>query len=626
MERENIFKHILGCLLFFAGCVGAIPAFAATISGVVYGSDGTTPITAGYVDIYSASGGPCDPVTYTYVDSAVIASDGSYSSTIEPTPGGIIPVGHYYLKAVPYDNHVSEWWTSSNTSSPDCSNADFVDITDGAQTVTSKNFQLDPGATISGTVKDNLNVPVTVGGGVEVYSGNPCSGTGYVGLFFIDEVTGAYSVIGLPAGSYYLQAFSNGNHIPEWWVDTASSSVCSAAQAVIVVAAGAVTGIDFQLDIGATISGTVTDTAVTPAPITGGGFVEAYTGDPCGTYTLVGVASIDLGDATYSIGGLPVGTYYLKAYPTGNYTSEWWADPASTPICGSAGVVSVGTTGQTVSNVNFQLPAGATISGTVFDSSGTAPIAGRGSVIAYGASCGNSAVGFGAIGDNGVYTVSGLPAGTYYLKAVPIGSYLAEWWADPASVSLCGSAEAIPVGSLSVTTGKDFQLDTAFMVSTTVTPQIGGIITGGGTYLSGSTATLTAIAATGHTFANWSSTATAIADPAANPLGFTVSGDTTIVAHFDRIPYQVTTSVLPAGGGTVTGGNTTYLYGDTATLTAIPAHGYIFIGWSGDITATTNPLGFPVYTTKNIVANFEPKKHISFPVRAQNGKIVIIFM
>ncbi|MBU3982589.1 MAG: hypothetical protein KJ985_03735 [Proteobacteria bacterium] len=84
--------------------------------------------------------------------------------------------------------------------------------------------------------------------------------------------------------------------------------------------------------------------------------------------------------------------------------------------------------------------------------------------------------------------------------------------------------------------------------------------------------------------------------------------------------------MLPAAGGAVTGGNITYLYGDTATLTATPARGYVFTGWSGDVTATSNPLGFPVYSAKSITANFVLKKHLSFPVRAKDGTIVIIHL
>lgn len=133
--------------------------------------------------------------------------------------------------------------------------------------------------------------------------------------------------------------------------------------------------------------------------------------------------------------------------------------------------------------------------------------------------------------------------------------------------------------------------------------------------------TLTATAATGYDFTGWSGGFTAII----NPLNITVSSDMSIVANFTPKSYTVTTSVLPVTGGTVTGGGA-YFYGTTAILTAMPARGYVFTSWSGDVMATINPLGIPVYLNKNITANFALKKRIAFPVRATDGTTVIIFM
>jgi uncharacterized repeat protein (TIGR02543 family) len=64
---------------------------------------------------------------------------------------------------------------------------------------------------------------------------------------------------------------------------------------------------------------------------------------------------------------------------------------------------------------------------------------------------------------------------------------------------------------------------------------------------------------------------------------------------------------LVAGGihGTVTGGGS-YLLNTTATLTATPAPGYLFTGWTGDATGTANPLGVLMNADKTITANFTP--------------------
>lgn len=48
----------------------------------------------------------------------------------------------------------------------------------------------------------------------------------------------------------------------------------------------------------------------------------------------------------------------------------------------------------------------------------------------------------------------------------------------------------------------------------------------------------------------------------------------------------------------------TYVPGSPVTLTAIPANGYGFIGWSGDVSGSFNPLTLTVTSNKNVTANF----------------------
>ena len=56
----------------------------------------------------------------------------------------------------------------------ECGNAQAIAVTAG-DVVTDKNFQLDAGATISGTVYESDGTTPITGGWVYAYTGNPCS-------------------------------------------------------------------------------------------------------------------------------------------------------------------------------------------------------------------------------------------------------------------------------------------------------------------------------------------------------------------------------------------------------------------------------------------------------------------
>jgi len=70
--------------------------------------------------------------------------------------------------------------------------------------------------------------------------------------------------------------------------------------------------------------------------------------------------------------------------------------------------------------------------------------------------------------------------------------------------------------------------------------------------------------------------------------------------------YTLTTSTSPSGGGTISlspvGG--VYASGTQVTLTASPASGYVFSGWTGSVTTSTNPLTVTVNSNMTLTANF----------------------
>jgi hypothetical protein len=96
--------------------------------------------------------------------------------------------------------------------------------------------------------------------------------------------------------------------------------------------------------------------------------------------------------------------------------------------------------------------------------------------------------------------------------------------------------------------------------------------------------TLTAVPAARHRFGGWSGDLAG----ADNPAAVVVDADKNVAAAF--VP-EFTVTVAPAAGGDVTlhppGG--IYDLGTVVTLTAVPAAGHAFAGWSGDLAGMVNP-------------------------------------
>lgn len=142
-----------------------------------------------------------------------------------------------------------------------------------------------------------------------------------------------------------------------------------------------------------------------------------------------------------------------------------------------------------------------------------------------------------------------------------------------------------------------------YNVTVTINPVNGGSVTGAGSYVQGSYATLTASAASGYTFTGWSD------GSVANPYTFLVNQSVNITANFSpsvQTTYTVSTSVDPAGSGIVTGAGT-YTDGDTVELIATPNEGYIFKNWSdGGMYATRY---FIIHNNVNLTAFFEEEEN-----------------
>ena len=147
-----------------------------------------------------------------------------------------------------------------------------------------------------------------------------------------------------------------------------------------------------------------------------------------------------------------------------------------------------------------------------------------------------------------------------------------------------------------------------YVTTVTVTIQAeNGTVTGlatGGTYDSGSTATLTAVPNDGYEFVNWTVGGKEVST--ANPYTFTVNDNITLVANFKEAAAKAYTITTSATNGTVEGA-ATVVEGESVTLTATANPGYKFVNWTigGVEVSTDNPYTFVPTEDATVVANFE---------------------
>ncbi|MDF1555613.1 MAG: DNRLRE domain-containing protein [Deferrisomatales bacterium] len=125
-----------------------------------------------------------------------------------------------------------------------------------------------------------------------------------------------------------------------------------------------------------------------------------------------------------------------------------------------------------------------------------------------------------------------------------------------------------------------------------------------GNFQAGSDLVLEAAPETGWLFVRWEGDVQGTQSPVTVP----VTSDLNVNAVFEPIQitqYTVSITTDPPGAGAVTGAGT-YSAGTVAAIDADPATGYEFVGWTGDVSSTANPVNFLVNGDKAITAVFQP--------------------
>ncbi|WMN10674.1 InlB B-repeat-containing protein [Marivirga salinae] len=201
------------------------------------------------------------------------------------------------------------------------------------------------------------------------------------------------------------------------------------------------------------------------------------------------------------------------------------------------------------------------------------------------------------------------------LTAVPDAGYQFNGWSGDAS----GTSNPI-----SVTMDADKTVTANFILiqrtlslnatNGSITPDVAPT---NGTYDDGTVVELTAVPDAGFVFDGWSGDASGTT----NPISVTLDADKTVTATFS--PIQRTLS-LNATNGSITPDvaptNGTYDNGTVVELTAVPDAGFVFDGWSGDASGTTNPISVTMDADKTVTANFSPLQR-TLSLNATNGSI-----
>ena len=221
---------------------------------------------------------------------------------------------------------------------------------------------------------------------------------------------------------------------------------------------------------------------------------------------------------------------------------------------------------------------------------------------------GGTTGGAGTFAKGSAVTVTATPA---------VGYVFTNWSENGAIVSTSSPYQFNIAGNRVLVANFSFQ----FAVVVSSNPAAGGITTGGGSFTAGSSVTVTATPNSGYTFVNWTENLT-IASTNASYV-FPLNASRTLVANFASSTF--TLNVTAVNGTVVKNPNlTAYNSGAIVQLTATPATGYTFTGWTGDATGSLNPVSVTMNANKNITANFTAIVAGTFTlnVTAVNGTVL----
>ena len=220
----------------------------------------------------------------------------------------------------------------------------------------------------------------------------------------------------------------------------------------------------------------------------------------------------------------------------------------------------------------------------------------------------------------GTTTGAGLydDASNVTVVATPNAGYSFTNWTEGGTIVSSSASYTFPA-SIDRDLVANFTALPTYTVSTSAAPVAGGTTTGGGSFVSGTNASLTATPNAGYFFVNWTVNGNQVSTNA--NYTFAVTANKTLVANFSVIGAAlrtISTSSSPVAGGTLSGAGV-YADGSSVTVTAAPAPGYEFSKWKigGTVVSTVPTYTFTVSADVTLTASFVRIYYItadSFPV------------
>ena len=357
------------------------------ISGRVFQSDGATPLSGAVIQATGSNKGQGSAISNAdgdYLINGLVSGDYRVSAAVSGY------VTRYYNGVV-----ASNLATAITIISPDI--------------VPNINFHLEMGGSISGHVyQADGQTPISgVNVSVSAISSGNITGTK-------TDSNGGYTVGGLASGEYAIKA-STADYLVQYYNRISSAE---AATRVTITATEDIPDIDFRLDLGGKISGRVFQ-ADGATPLFGVVILAEEVNDK---HLLVKAVS-DLNGA-YTLPGLESGDYRISA-AFSNYFTQYYDNVTSST---AATLINVSAPG-VVSNINFTLNQGGSISGRVYRADGLTPLYGA-SIRAIGENNG-----YGSSDSNGDYIISGLVSGSYRIRA-SVSGYLTQYYDNVTSSEL----------------------------------------------------------------------------------------------------------------------------------------------------------------------------------------------